>query len=92
MNPREKKLIAMRQWYIANREKILEKYHLVVKCVTCDVCQRVIKSHNMRFHLETRYHKRRIEFLEDQRLNDEMPTPSEFFKYRNIPPKQPVFK
>lgn len=84
MNSREKKLLAMRQWYITNRDKILEKYHLVTKCVTCDICQRVIKSHNMRFHLETRYHKRRVEFLEEQRLLEEIPTLSEFFKYRTI--------
>lgn len=83
---REKKLVAMRQWYSLNREKILEKYHLVVKCVTCASCQRTIKDRNMRFHLESNYHKKRIEFLEEQRLNNDMPTLSEFFKYRTIKP------
>jgi hypothetical protein len=78
---REKKLVAMRQWYRINREKILEKYHLGVKCVTCTSCQRTIKDRNMRFHLESNYHKKRIE-LEEQRLNNDMPTLSEFFKYR----------
>ena len=77
---REKKLVAMRQWYSLNREKILEKYHLGVKCVTCTSCQRTIKDRNMRFHLESNYHKKRIEFLEEQRLTE--PTLSEFFKYR----------
>ncbi len=81
---REKKLVAMRQWYSLNREKILEKYHLVVKCVTCVSCQRTIKDRNMRFHLESNYHKKRIEFLEEQRLTENIPTLSEFFKYRTI--------
>lgn len=84
MNAREKKLIAMRKWYTINRDKLLEKYHQESKSVTCQICDRVLIERNLHAHLETNYHKKRAQFLEEQRLSEEIPTFSEFFKYRTI--------
>jgi len=52
--------------------------------IVCEICDRKLISHNIGFHLQTAYHKKRAGIAEvvEQDLKSDI---SEFFKYRVVP-------
>lgn len=80
----EEKLIYMKKWYHDHRDEIIKKYHDKKTMIICEICDRKLISHNIGFHLQTAYHKKRAGIAEvvEQDLKSDI---SEFFKYRVVP-------